>query len=239
MLGHAQIVNIREQRELQSKTLFHYALKYGRLIGSLPFVRMVALTGSLALLNVSKTGDFDYMLVTHPGRLWTARAFCLLLGRFTKLFGHTICPNLIVSESSLEWHRHDLYSARELCQMIPITGLDIYRTLMNANDWIRYFLPNANMRSNNTRLEKSSWLQKYLEFPLCGKFGEGFEQWEMNRKIARFSRQEGFGEETIFNEEMCQGNFEHHRRRTEEKFMQRINSLSIETSFPKEERLKV
>src|SRR5215216_5702184 len=91
MLGHAQIVNIREQRELQSKTLFHYALTYGRLIGSLPFIRMVALTGSLALLNVSKTGDFDYMLVTHPGRLWTARAFCLLLGRFTKLFGHTIC----------------------------------------------------------------------------------------------------------------------------------------------------
>jgi len=143
LAGREHLVNVREEREDQSKKLLPYALKYGRIIGCLPFVRMVALTGSLAVRNVSGNVDFDYMLVTRPGRLWTARAFTLLFGRFTKLSGHTVCPNLVVSENYLEWHQRDLYTAREFSQMIPISGKDIYHKLMSTNVWIKDFLPNA------------------------------------------------------------------------------------------------
>ena len=45
-------------------------------------------------------------------------------------------------------------------------------------------------------------IQSLLELPLRGKFGDRFESWEMDRKIARFSKQAGFGEETIFNAEI-------------------------------------
>jgi hypothetical protein len=47
----------------------------------------------------------------------------------------------------------------------------------------------------------------------------------MNRKIARFSKQQGFGEETIFNAEMCQGNFDHHSKKTRERFDEKLNGL--------------
>jgi hypothetical protein len=207
-----------------------YALKYGRLLGSLPFVRMVALTGSLAVMNVSKNADFDYLLVTHPGRLWTARAFALLFGRLTRRLGHTICPNLIISENSLVWHQHDLYSARELCQMIPMSGKDVYRKLMKANGWVKEFLPNAftELYGEPDEQERASLLRKTLELLLRGKLGDHFEQWEMNRKIARFSKQEGFGEETVFNTELCQGNFDHHRKWTQEKLGQRLSTFETE-----------
>jgi hypothetical protein len=210
------------------------ALKYGRVLGSLPFVRMVALTGSLAVLNVAHNADFDYMLVARPGRLWTARAFVLLFGRLTRRLGHTICPNLIVTEEFLEWHRQDLYSARELCQMIPITGLGTYRMLMQANQWVSEFLPNAFLKPSASAQsldvpgkahKQGSILQGILEFLLRGKLGDRFEQWEMKRKIARFSRQKGFGEETIFNAQICQGNFDHHRQQTEQELQQRINKF--------------
>ena len=125
-----------------------HALKYGCMLGALPFIRMVALTGSLAVMNSAKVSDFDYMLVTTPNRVWTARAFALLLNRFTRLFGHTLCPNLIVSENALTWSTHDLYSARELCQMIPITGMDVYRKLMRANKWTKHFLPNDGKKTS-------------------------------------------------------------------------------------------
>jgi len=224
LVGREEIVSIRRQREGRSRELMPYALRYGRILGSLPFVRMVALTGSLAVLNVSKNPDFDYMLVTLPGRVWTARAFAVLFNRFTRPFGHTLCPNLIVAETALEWPLHDLYSARELCQMIPITGLDVYQKLLKANAWAKEFLPNA--YTKNSEVFKTSEFWKLLAHPLRGKLGDRLEHWEMTRKIARFSKQDGFGEETIFTAEVCQGNFHHHRKWTKEVLEERLHVIA-------------
>jgi hypothetical protein len=234
--GREEIVSIRLEREARSRALLPRAIHYGRILGTLPFIRMVALTGSLAVMNVSTDQDFDYMLVTTPGRLWTARAFALAFNRLVRIFGHTICPNLIISETRLEWRLHDLYSARELCQMIPITGIDVYLKLMNANEWVRGFLPNAFRESNNLLVRtvqehtltsiRAPALQKLLELPLRGTMGNKLESWEMNRKIARFSTQVGFGEETNFNAEICQGNFHHHRKWTREAFEERLMNIN-------------
>ncbi len=229
------IVEIRKQREARSKQILPLALRYGKILGALPFIRMVALTGSLAVMNVSDAADFDYMLVAAKGRVWTARAFALLFNRFVRPFGWTICPNLILAESSLAWHTYDLYSAREFCQMIPITGFDVYRKLIEANEWIQEFLPNAYPESNRLLFEKSqkqaSAFQKFFEFPLRGKLGDFFERWEMNRKIARFSKQAGFGEETIFNPEICQGNFDQHRQWTQNAFKEKLNIVASDVKL--------
>jgi len=230
--GRDEIVNLRQQREAHSRALLPIALRYGRILGSLPFVRMVALTGSLAVLNVSKNADFDFMLVTAKGRVWTARAFALLFNRMIRPYGHTICPNLIVSESALEWPLHDLYSARELCQMIPITGMDVYRKVMSVNSWAMEFLPNASVlslrgsTSGSNEAIPNSVTKRLFEFLLYSKLGDKFESWEMTRKIARFSKLPGFGEETVFNSEVCQGNFHHHRKWTREVFENRLSALA-------------
>ena len=229
--GREEIVRIRNQREAKSRELMPRAIQYGRVLGALPYIRMVALTGSLAVMNVSRDQDFDYMLVTAPGRVWTARAFALAFNRLTRLQGRTLCPNLIISETMLEWPLHDLYSARELFQMILIKGRDVYSRLMDANQWAKELLPNAHVLdppANNQTSDVS--MQKLLELPLQGKLGNQFEKWEMKRKIARFSRQAGFGDETIFNAEVCQGNFHHHRQRTREVFEERLSALAAVSS---------
>jgi hypothetical protein len=225
--GREDIIPIREQRVAHSRKLLPRAIRYGRTLGSLPFIRMVALTGSLAVLNVSKTDDFDYMLVAAPGRVWTARAFALLINHFAKRFGHTLCPNLIVSRNCLEWPLHDLYSARELCQMLPISGMEVYHELIRVNAWAREFLPNAfseNYGSQN-QTGRGFNFQRRMEYFLSGSLGDRFEIWEMSRKIDRFSRQDGFGDETVFNADVCQGNFHHHRKWTHEAYQQRLRKL--------------
>jgi hypothetical protein len=229
LTGRAEIVDIRRQREARSRELLPHALRYGRMLGALPFVRMAALTGSLAVLNVSKAADFDYMLVTTKGRVWTARLFAVALNRVANLFGYRLCPNLIVSETALEWPLHDLYSARELVQMIPITGMDVYHRLLNANEWAGELLPNAIFESGSLlpkRQMQASALQNTLELFLRGNFGDRFEKWEMTRKIARFSKQPGFGEETVFTAELCQGNFHHHRKWTREVFEEKLRVIA-------------
>lgn len=241
LAGREVIVEIRREREARSRRLLPHALRHGRILGRLPFVRMAALTGSLAVLNISRNADFDYMLVTMPGRVWIARAFALLFNRFTQILGHTLCPNLIVAETALEWDQHDLYSARELHQMIPITGLDVYQKLMQANAWTSNFLPNAGMSLRDPpRGSKQSppsmrrLLRRGLGAPflamtekvLRGKLGSRIEAWEMKRKIARFSKQAGFGEETVFTAEVCQGNFHHHRKWTKGIYEEKVSSLA-------------
>ena len=245
--GREEIVNIRMNREARSRELLSQAMNYGRMLGALPYIRMVALTGSLAVMNVSGNQDFDYMLVTAPGRVWTARAFALAINRLARWRGHTLCPNLIISETALEWSVHDLYSARELCQMKLIKGKDVYVRLMKVNGWIRDFLPNAfNANSMNATNKAQNSLvrgirierfQHLLETLLPGNLGDRFENWEMNRKIARFSKQAGFGEETIFNAEICQGNFHHHRQWTRELFEKKL--IRLDSPLPLGEGLGV
>ena len=239
LVGRENIIRTRKLRERTSRSLFQYAIKYGRLLGSLPFIRMVALTGSLAVMNSTKDADFDYMLVAASGRVWIARAFALLFNRITRLFGHTLCPNLIISENALAWSRHDLYSARELCQMIPISGLDVYQKLMKANEWLKDFLPNATVRTSEVSKNSGVWRQRLTELPLRGNLGNQLEHWEMKRKIPRFSRQEGFGEETIFNADICQGNFDHHRKWTQETFHRKMDHLITSSPDPVEDAIQV
>ena len=230
LAGREQIVETRKQRNIHSQKLMDRALRYGRILGALPFIRMVVLTGSLAVLNSTKDADFDYMLITAPNRVWTARAFALLFNRVTRLFGYTLCPNLIVSENALPWSTHDLYSARELCQMIPIRGMDVYRKLLDVNQWTQDFLPNVKQTSEVFETSEVL-LQNILELPLRGKLGDRIEHWEMNRKIARFSQQAGFGEETVFTADVCQGNFDHHKKWTQDMLESKLAALEKEVTF--------
>ena len=230
--GREQIVTFRMRREQISRRAFERAILYGRILGMLPFVRMVAMTGSLAMHNCDETGDYDYMLVTKTGRVWLARAFALLLNRIARLFGETICPNLIISEKVLRWPTRNLYTAREICQMVFISGEDTLINMRIANLWLVDYFPN--FRCEVIRSEKkASWLflnlRGFAEFLFQNKFGNILESWEMNRKIARFIRQEGYGVETIFNADICQGNFDHHGSWALEKYQQILVQLNLES----------
>lgn len=227
--GREEIVNIRLQREAQSRLLMPRAIHYGRMLGTLPYVRMVALTGSLAVMNISGNHDFDYMLVTQSGRLWTARAFAVTFGRIMRPFGHRICVNLLISESALAWPQCDLYSAREICQMIPISGIEVYRRFCAANAWTESILPNSGLftydRVPVSSPGRKNTIQKLLEISLSS---ERLEQWAMRLQLARMTHKWGTGDETCFSADVCQSNFHNHRKSTQdlfEKKLSRIESL--------------
>jgi hypothetical protein len=233
LTGRKDLVDIREERARFSTPVFRRAIFYGRILAILPFIRMVGITGSLAVHNANEKADLDYMLVAASGRVWTARLFALLLGKFTARFGHTLCPNLILAEHALEWQKQDLYAARELCQMVPVAGLDIYARLRRVNDWTESFLPNAKDApyaelSSLIRRSAGQWM---LEQPLSGALGDRLDAWEMKRKIERFKHQKDFGPETVFSADICQGNFDHHGLQTREAFRDRLAWLGLDDRF--------
>ncbi|HLF73765.1 MAG TPA: hypothetical protein VI524_05440 [Anaerolineales bacterium] len=229
--GREEIVSVRMQREARSRALLPRAMQYGRLLGALPFVRMAALTGSLAMLNLSSRADMDYMLVTQTGRLWTARAFAVTLGRLLRPLGHRICVNLLVSENALFWPRHDLYSAREMCQMIPITGADVYCRLRAANAWTESILPNSTLSApvlaRVSPHNETNRIQRLLELPLRGQRGARLEQWAMEFQLHLMSQRPGAGEETSFSPDVCQANFDHHGSWTRRAFEKRLQQYIV------------
>ena len=218
--GRDEIVKTRQLREKKSRPVFKRSLVYGKIIGSFPFVKMVALTGSLAMLNLSNEIDMDFMLITKSNRLWFARAFAVTFGRFIRLLGDRICINLLVSENNLHWTQHDLYSAREICQMIPISGFDFYNDFRVVNLWSQEILPNDSFNKANTK--QVSWLQKLFELPFLGKLGDTLEKWSMNFQMKIISRQENAGEETNFSADICQGNFHQHKKWTMETYQKKL-----------------
>lgn len=175
----------RQQQEQITRRLWARAERYGHWLSYLPFVRMVALTGALAARNpVDDRDDFDYMLVTQPGRVWLSRAFAIALVRLVRLLGDEICPNYVVSQDHLRQHQ-DLYVAQEIAHMVPIYGYAVYLRLWQANPWLRDYMPNATpvMRE----MDSSRWGKGLLEYVLRLRPGDWLEAWEYRRKQHRFA----------------------------------------------------
>jgi hypothetical protein len=212
--GREQIVETRERRARIAPRLWTQAARYGRIIAALPFVRMVAVTGSLAMNNAEEGKDIDFMLVTAPGRLWTVRALSLLVARFAKLAGVRLCPNYLVTTDALEMRERSLYVAHELAQMIPISGLDIYQELRRINDWTDEFLPNASglpeLPGGLDPRENPSPIQKVLALIFRFLPVSPFEKWEMNRKIVRLGREQSASFESYFSADVCKGHMDRH-----------------------------
>ena len=141
--GREDLVAQRHRRAAMATRLWPVALWYGRLIARLPFVRMVAITGSLAWDNVDADADIDYMVVTEPDRLWVCRWLIAVLTELQRLAGVPLCPNYIISDRALALSDRNLYTAYELAHMKPLAGYDVYRQLRAMNPWVESFLPNA------------------------------------------------------------------------------------------------
>ncbi len=234
LAGRRSLVDLYASSAPQKARCLHLALQYGRLLSRLPFIRMVAITGSVAMQNGASGADLDYLLVTPSGRVWLGRLFAVALGRWARLQGDILCPNIVLSADSLLWRQRDIYAAHELTQMIPVSGFDLYWRLRALNAWTQTFLPNSSGAPFSVSLREpaSRPLQRLLELPLQTALGTALEQFEMNRKIARFKRQPGFGVETVFDPDLCQGNFLNHGTHTQQAFEHRLMDLGLSRSVP-------
>lgn len=189
--GRAAIIPERLNRSQAIPVLIPLAYRYGRWLARVPFVRMVALTGALAVGNPhGLDDDLDYLIVTKAGRVWLTRAFIVGIVKLAKLRGVQLCPNYVLSESALAQDRHDLYLAHEIVQMQHVAGAETARRFARANHWTREFLPNAEFVSQPDDGQFSGlWhaLQRIGEWVFSGAPGDMLERWESRRKLRKFA----------------------------------------------------
>lgn len=227
--GRKGLVGLRMRRQGQAELHWQLALKYGRRLAALPFVRMVAVTGALAADNVEPDADLDFLVITHPGYLWVTRAMILAVDGYTNASLARICPNFILTESHLALDDRDLFAAQELARMVPISGLPVYAAMRAANRWTDGFLPNAQgaPRQLKAGVNGDGRLKTLGERLLSTPPTRRLEQWEMTRKITKFTRQGNLNGETRFSADFCKGHFDGHKQRIMAAFHERLQAINL------------
>lgn len=118
--------------------------RYTSIIASFPFVRGVAISGSLSKYYASEDADIDYFIVTATERLWIARTLLHLFKKVTFITGHQhyFCMNYFVDASAMRITHRNLYSAVEVATLLPVYHVPVIRELFRRNEWTREYLPN-------------------------------------------------------------------------------------------------
>jgi hypothetical protein len=229
-----ELIALRVGRERSSQKLWTLAMRYGTWMGRLPFVRMVALTGALAVRNAAADDDdLDYLVVTQVGRVWLARAFAILLVRLGRLRGVEICPNYILAEDSLIQDKQDVFMAHEVVQMVPLYGFRIYEEMRQLNTWVTEYLPNADGTFHATDAPPIGriWggIKDLLEILLGGRLGTWLENWEYRRKMRRFQTQMQTPHSSAqLDERHVKGHFDDHGHPALQQYHRRLRELGVE-----------
>jgi hypothetical protein len=140
--GHGGLIAERRRREARSRLFLQEHARVLRLVCALPFTRLVALSGSIAHLNLEAHGDLDLFIVTRGRRVWTVTVAALLLA---KLLGHrrSICANFVVADTHLAIDQQDLFTANQVVHLKPLIGEEILDAFVAANPFVALCYPNS------------------------------------------------------------------------------------------------
>jgi hypothetical protein len=228
LAGHEASVETRKVRSAQAADYWRHAVHYGRRMSALPFVRMVAVTGALAMDN-NADGDIDYLVITEPGRLWLCRALIVGLVRVAALKGTDLCPNYFLSERALVLEERNLFTAHEATQMVPLAGMQTYQQMRDLNRWTDAFLPNAGgAPRGHAPVEAAGGRSRgLLEHCLRSRVCSPLEHWEMNRKVRKLGTRGNGHAEAAFGPDWCKGHFGDHGQATLERYAERLKELGL------------
>lgn len=157
--GRDELVAKRLTRRRQSIVHLRKAKVLTSFLKVIPWIKLVGISGGLAMDNAGKLDDIDLFIVTSKNRLWLARLLALnllsLTGQRRKVndFGRKIagklCLNILLEEDRLEQSNKDIYLAHEVLQMRVLWQRDgVYSKYLLDNEWAFRFLPNWINSSN-------------------------------------------------------------------------------------------
>ena len=139
---------------------------YLRLLSLFPQIKLVGLSGSVAMMNAKEDDDIDLFVITAKNRLWTGRFIANIVAFFHGLkrqralvqAKNKVCLNLFFDEGNLSIavKKQTKFVAHEILQMKPIINKDeAYKGFLEANKWVFKLFPNV-PRSREVQSRKKS-----------------------------------------------------------------------------------
>jgi hypothetical protein len=142
-----QSIAFRLELERSSAAKLDSAFSLARVLGRLvPFIRSLAVTGTVAYASADKWDDIDLFMITDRRRLWLSALFTLILVRLYKLLRLRsqdllrFCLSYVHDEEGFAnesvKNRGNPLFARELLKAKLVAGRRTYRCILEQNSWV-------------------------------------------------------------------------------------------------------
>jgi hypothetical protein len=141
-----------------------------------------------------------------------------------------LCPNYFLSEQALVLDERTLFTAHEVAQMVPLSGIETYQRLRALNRWTDTYLPNASgaprrIAPVDPRPHRTlNLVERALRSRLCSPL----ESWEMARKMRKLEQRSNGHAEAAFGPDWCKGHFDDHGGLTLARYEERLRALEHE-----------
>jgi len=177
---------LRDKKFELSTEMMKRARRNAAFISQFPFVRGVAISGSLSKYSADESADIDFFIITAANRLWVCRSFLHFFKKLTFLVGrqHDFCMNYFLDREELVLKDKNLYTAFESISIIPVFGHKTHLAFYQQNDWAKRFFPNCNPIDKLDPLisQHHSLVKRGIE----GLFGGQWGQW-VNQNIRKLT----------------------------------------------------
>ena len=163
----------RSKGNQRAAILLKKAERAGNIIAAFPFVKGVAISGSLSKKFAGEDADIDFFIITAANRVWIARTFLHVFKKITFLFNmqDLFCMNYFVDEAEPCILEKNIYTATEIATIMPIHGTQAFENFYTANAWSNNFLPNNHMHVSSAKETKRSWISAVLEALFSNRLG--------------------------------------------------------------------
>ena len=171
------------------------------IISAFPFVKGVAVSGSLSKYFAGDKTDIDFFIITDPNRLWLARTFLHGFKKLTYLFNgqDLFCMNYFIDETEPEIMEKNIFTATEIATLMPLRGVNSFRNFFKANSWTNNFFPNKYIYQPAVKETIQSWLRWCMEKMLNNRLGDTLENYLMKLTSKRWN------DKTISNKKNSKG----------------------------------
>lgn len=183
------IIHRRNEGQKRAAILLKKAKRIGRFLYQFPFVRAVAVSGSLSKNFADEKADIDFFIITKANRLWLARSFMHLYKKLTFLTGrqHYYCMNYYIDEEALPLEEKNVFTAIELKTLLPVAGENAVNNFFAANQWANEWLPGCAYRLQEQKDPRQGLFKKFFEWIFNNRLGNTLDKWLLKISSRRWT----------------------------------------------------
>lgn len=174
----ASVVAMRRERNQRADNIMPRARRNAQLIAKFPFVRGVALSGSLSKGTLDADGDVDYFILTEPRRLWICRSMLVLYKKIFRFNSRKyFCVNYFIDTQHLEIPDRNLFVATEVFFLRPLSGTEMFDVFFRINDWTKSYYSGRQPLVHEAAARVPNGFFKRVAEKICsGRFGEWLDE---------------------------------------------------------------
>lgn len=173
--GKEELVDFRKRKYNYTDQKWKRVKPYLHLLAIMPHVQAIWFVNSMGWNNARQKSDIDLLIVTTPGKIWSARFFTTALMKILRQRPHeqkeerAICLSLYVAADSFSMEPYkigaeDIHFSFWASQFYPIYDNGQFQEYIASNSWLNNIFCNLTwIKQTPVRKIQISWAEKIIK----------------------------------------------------------------------------